>query len=90
MAIEKLYTVQEVAEILQVHERTVFRYMQADNKNQLQAFKVGRAWRIKESELNRYINNQQTNTESGEDAAAATEKTEATETTAKRRRKAKK
>lgn len=61
MAIEKLYTIPEVAEILQVSERSVFRYMEAGNKNQLQAFKVGRAWRIRESELNRYINNQQTN-----------------------------
>lgn len=68
MAIEKLYTVAEVAEILQVSERSVFRYMRADNKNQLQAFKIGRAWRIKESELNRYISNQDTNTEdSGND-----------------------
>lgn len=70
MAIEKLYTVQEVAEILQVHERTVFRYMEAGNKNQLKAFKVGRAWRIKESELNRYINNQQTNEQDGEENKA--------------------
>ena len=66
MAIEKLYTVAEVAKILQVSERSVFRYMEAGNENQLQAFKVGRAWRIKESELNRYISNQQKNTkESG-------------------------
>ncbi len=63
MAIEKLYTVAEVAKILQVSERSVFRYMEAGNKNQLQAFKVGRAWRIKESELNRYISEQQKNTE---------------------------
>ena len=62
MAIEKLYTVAEVAEILQVSERSVFRYMEAGNKNQLQAFKVGRAWRIKESELHRYISDQQKNT----------------------------
>lgn len=63
MAIEKLYTVAEIAEILQVSERTVFRYMQTDVKNQLRAFKVGRAWRIKESELNRFISNQDTNTD---------------------------
>lgn len=70
MAIEKLYTVAEVAKILQVSERTVFRYMEANNKNQLQAFKVGRAWRIKESELNRYISNQQTNAEDSEENKA--------------------
>lgn len=64
MAIEKLYTVAEVAKILQVSERSVFRYMEASNKNQLQAFKVGRAWRIKESELNRYISEQATNAKS--------------------------
>lgn len=66
MTMEKLYTVQEVAEILQVSQRSVFRYMEANNKNQLQAFKVGRSWRIKESELKRYINDQQKNTKENE------------------------
>lgn len=63
MAIEKLYTVAEVAEILQVSERTVFRYMQPDYKNNLKAFKMGKAWRIKEADLTAFINNRLTNTE---------------------------
>lgn len=67
MAIEKLYTVAEVAKILQVSERSVFRYMEAKNENQLQAFRVGRAWRIRESELHRYISCQQTNEKSSSD-----------------------
>ena len=63
MAIEKLYTIAEVAEILQVSERSIFRYIKEGSKHHLNAFKVGRAWRIKESDLNRYINSQQTNQE---------------------------
>ena len=61
MAIEKLYTIAEVAEILQVSERSIFRYIKEGSKNHLLAFKVGKAWRIKESDLNHFINNQQTN-----------------------------
>lgn len=55
MAIEKLYTVKEVAELLQVSERSVFRFMQPDYKNQLKASKVGRSWRITEKDLKDFI-----------------------------------
>ena len=55
MAIEKLYTVKEVAELLQVSQRTVFRYMQPDYKNQLKASKVGGTWRITEMDLKEFL-----------------------------------
>lgn len=53
--IEHFYTVREVAKVLRVSERTIFRYMQPDAKQKLNAFKVGKSWRIPETELNRFI-----------------------------------
>ena len=47
----KLYTTQEVAAILKVHQRTVFRYIKS---GKLKAVKIG-TWRIKEEDLNRLI-----------------------------------
>ena len=53
--IEQLYTVREVAKVLRVSERTIFRYIQSDAKHKINAFKVGKSWRISETELNRFI-----------------------------------
>ena len=53
--IEKHYTIKEVAEILQVSERTVFRYIHPDAAEKLKASKIGRAWRIAESDLKEFI-----------------------------------
>lgn len=50
---EKLYSINEVIELLQVTQRTVYNYIKA---NQLKAVKIGSQWRIKESELNRFLN----------------------------------
>lgn len=63
MIIERLYTVKEVAKILRVSERTIFRYMQLDAKHRIKAFKVGKSWRITESELNCFIGLQNKNTD---------------------------
>ena len=49
--IEKLFTIEEVAEILRVHTRTVTRYIEA---GKLKASKIG-VWRIKESDLNSFL-----------------------------------
>lgn len=49
--IEKLFTIEEVAEILRVHTRTVTRYIEA---GKLKASKIG-VWRIKESDLNTFL-----------------------------------
>lgn len=43
-----LYTLQEVAKILKVSERTLYRWIK-DGK--LKAHKVGRNWRVKEEDL---------------------------------------
>lgn len=49
--IEKLFTIEEVAEILRVHTRTVTRYIEA---GRLKASKLG-VWRIKQSDLNAFL-----------------------------------
>lgn len=53
--LEKLYTTKEAAELLGVSTRTIFRYMQKDYSPQLKAVKIGRAWRIKETDLKEFI-----------------------------------
>lgn len=65
MAIEKLYTVAEVAEYLQVSERTVFRFINGKSKKLLPAIKIGGRWRIKEADLAAFIN-KDTNEDKGE------------------------
>ena len=48
----KLYTLQEVAKILKVSEKSVYRYIKS---GKLKATKIGQ-WRIKEEDLNKLIN----------------------------------
>jgi len=47
----KLYTTQEVANILKVHQRTVFRYIKS---GKLKAVKIG-TWRIHEDDLRKLL-----------------------------------
>ena len=47
-----LYTTNEVAEMLKVNKRTVFRYIKS---GKLKATKIGQ-WRIKKENLDRFIN----------------------------------
>jgi excisionase family DNA binding protein len=47
-----LYTTQEVAEILKVHQRTIFRYIKS---GRLKAVKTGH-WRIKKEDFDKFIN----------------------------------
>lgn len=49
---QKLYTLQEIAEILKVSEKSVYRYIKS---GKLKASKIGQ-WRIKEEDLNKFIN----------------------------------
>jgi excisionase family DNA binding protein len=49
----ELYTVQEVAKMLKVSDITVIRFIK-DNK--LKAVKIGNQYRIKEKDLNDFIN----------------------------------
>ncbi len=47
-----LYTTQEVAEILKVHQRTVFRHIKS---GKLKATKILGHWRIKKEDLDKLI-----------------------------------
>ena len=48
---DRLLTIEEVAEILRVHTRTVTRYIEA---GRLKASKLG-VWRIKQSDLDAFL-----------------------------------
>ena len=58
---DQILTVKEVAEYLQVNDRTVYRMATA---GKLPAFKVGASWRFKLSEIEKWIK-KQTNDNSG-------------------------
>lgn len=52
---EKPYlTVEEVAELLQVSEETVRGYINR-KKNKLPAFKVGKEWRVRKVDLDKWV-----------------------------------
>lgn len=51
----KFYTVEQVADILQLTEQTV-RYMLNDGR--LKGFKAGKSWRVTEKDLQNFINAQ--------------------------------
>lgn len=48
----KVYTPKEVAEILQITERTVQRYLK---EGTLKGVKVGKLWRVTEQALNEFL-----------------------------------
>ena len=48
----KLYSVKEIAEICGVSSRTVWNYIKA---GKLEAFKVGRQWRVSEAQLKAFV-----------------------------------
>lgn len=51
---DELYTVAQAASYLKVCEKTVRRLIQ---QNTLTASKVGHVWRIKQEDIDRYLNN---------------------------------
>jgi len=48
----KYFTVEQIAEMLQVHWQTVLTYIR---KKELPALKLGKAYRISESDLNKFL-----------------------------------
>ena len=50
-----IFTIKEVAEYLQVTERTLYRLAQ---QKKIPAFKVGNAWRFRREDLDRWIETQ--------------------------------
>lgn len=55
MTTPKAYTVEEVAEILKVHTRTVYRMLE---RGELRGFQVGRLWRIPQDSLETFMRGQ--------------------------------
>ncbi|MGE0542429.1 MAG: helix-turn-helix domain-containing protein [Dehalococcoidia bacterium] len=52
----KAYTIEEVAEVLQVNPRTINRML---DRGELKGFKVGRLWRISQEALDAYMRGEQ-------------------------------
>ena len=48
----KVYTLEEIADILKVTRRTLYTYIKA---GKLDAVKVGRYWRVKEDALKKFL-----------------------------------
>jgi excisionase family DNA binding protein len=50
--VDRFLKVQEIAELLSCHEHTVLRLIQT---RRLGALKLGKQWRVRQSELDRYL-----------------------------------
>ena len=48
----KLYTIDEIADILKVTQRTVYNYIKSGS---LKALKIGKYWRVKHEDLERFL-----------------------------------
>lgn len=57
MVVHKFYTVQEVADTLQVHWQSVLNYIKG---GKLEAIKLGKGYRISEENLKKFIANHST------------------------------
>lgn len=56
---KQLYTQNEVAEILRVNPRTVYRYLLA---GRLKGIKLGKAWRVSEEDLEAFLKSEKERT----------------------------
>jgi len=54
---EKIYTTEQVAELLQIHPLTVLNYIK---QGKLKGIKLGRIYRIRESALQRFLDQEST------------------------------
>ena len=59
---EQLYTLDQVAELLQVSRRTVLRFIE---RGELVGVKVGRAWRFTKEDLQDYLETQKRKRQQG-------------------------
>jgi len=54
---EKIYTTEQVAHLLQIHPLTVLNYIKS---GKLKAVKLGRVYRVRESALQKFLENEST------------------------------
>ncbi len=54
---ETIYTTEQVAELLQIHPLTVLKYIKG---GRLKSIKLGRVYRIRESELDAFLQKEST------------------------------
>ena len=52
MTEEKIYTTDDLVEVLKVGRRTLYNYIKA---GQLKGFKIGQHWRFTETEIQRFL-----------------------------------
>lgn len=52
MGIEKIYTIGELTQLLQVTQRTIYNYIKS---GKLKAVKMGKYWRVTEEELKNFL-----------------------------------
>lgn len=64
MADERWFTVAEIAEIVKVQERTVRKWLREGKLNG-RAFGGKTGWRIRESDLNAFLNEDRVNSDAG-------------------------
>lgn len=49
---EQLMTIKETSDYLNVNEKTVYRLLE---KKELQGYKIGRVWRLKKEDIDKYL-----------------------------------
>ena len=54
---DKIYTTEQVAQLLQIHPLTVLKYIKS---GKLKGIKLGRVYRIRESALQEFLENEST------------------------------
>jgi excisionase family DNA binding protein len=55
--IDRLYTTEQVAKLLQIHPLTVLKYI---NSGKLRAIKLGRVYRVTETSLQKFLEDEMT------------------------------
>ena len=65
MADIKVYTLNEVAEILKLSKRTLYNYI---NAGTLEAVKIGKYWRVKEEALEAFLAHDQVSASTGKES----------------------
>ena len=48
----KLYTIEEITDILKVTQRTLYNYIKSGS---LKAVKIGKYWRVKQADLQKFV-----------------------------------